>query len=214
MDAVIDIQFIKNSKNECIPKEVAVTSIQNNYIVRWVLITPTSKNLPMDIIRQNNWLVRNYHGLDYYDGEVSTRCFLKTFRELAKKINKVYVRGNEKLDFIQNLMSREVINLEYDPDCPSFLNPDTYCIHHGLKELSLRYACALNNVIRLKNWIGGLQKFKNSCDIFQNLLEPQPDQDEQFRALEEAFSDIRSYNRSISGRSNPQGVDETDGIYF
>ncbi|KAL7292717.1 hypothetical protein TKK_0013840 [Trichogramma kaykai] len=133
MDAVIDIQFIKNAKNECIPKEVAVTSIQNNYIAHWVLITPPSKNLPIDIIRQNNWLVRNYHGLDYYDREVSTRCFLKTFRELAKKINKVYVRGTEKLDFIQNIMSREVINLEYDPDCPSFLNlpwADTYCIHH------------------------------------------------------------------------------------
>ncbi|KAL7307820.1 hypothetical protein TKK_0000140 [Trichogramma kaykai] len=96
MDAVIDIQFIKNAKNECIPKEVAVTSIQNNYIAHWVLITPPSKILPIDIIRQNNWLVRNYHGLDYYDGEVSTRCFLKTFRELAKKINKVY-EGSKNL---------------------------------------------------------------------------------------------------------------------
>ena len=59
-------------------------------------------------------------------------------------------------------MSREITNLEYDKNCPSFENlpwSDQHCLYHALKPSHLRFSCALNNAQRLRHYL--LQNTEN-----------------------------------------------------
>ncbi|KAL7301308.1 hypothetical protein TKK_0006045 [Trichogramma kaykai] len=213
MDAIIDIQYIKDSKNKYIPKEVAIVCVDNNFSAHWLIITPPSINLSPAIKRQNTWLLKNHHGLDYYDGEVTLRSLNNRLKELAKNIGKIYVRVNEKYSYIQNLMAREIINLEDNIDCPSFNNlpwENTYCLHHAFKYPFLRYSCSLNNTTRLKNWL--LQQKFYKEEIYSDLSALE--QNEQFGTLKEAFANYTPYSGGISSRSDPEGVDETDSFHI
>ncbi|KAL7289140.1 hypothetical protein TKK_0017084 [Trichogramma kaykai] len=112
MDVVIDVQFIKNSKNEYIPKEVAIVCLENNFIAHWIVVTPPCKNLPSEIKRQNTWLLKNFHGLDYYDGEVSLRSLNNKLKEYIKKILDKFIC---KVFALNKSWSKKIhVGLEYE----------------------------------------------------------------------------------------------------
>ena len=68
------------------------------------------------------------------------------------------------------VMAREIVNLEYEEDCPSFSNllwNESYCIHHALKSPYLGFCCALN-FHRLRTWVlgnKGVLTADNSLDL-------------------------------------------------
>lgn len=215
MDVIIDIQCLKNDKNVAVPKEVAILSIDGNYFGHW-LVSPSAdiNKFPKEIRQQNDWLKRHHHGLDYFEGEVSLKFLYKTLKDITKKVNRVFVRGKEKWSIIHKLTAREVINLEYDTDCPSFHNlpwSDTYCIQHSIKVLHLHFNCALNNVHRLRCWLQKQEKYQQISD-FLTIQLPDNFYDEHPRNLEEAVENTLAYSGCIPSRSDPQGVDETDSI--
>ena len=216
MALIIDMQFFKDGHNSFVPKELAVTSLNNNFTGHWIVKSSTSiQNLSADVRKENNWLTEHYHGLDYFQGDISLNVLRKKIRELSKKNNgRIFVRGKEKWLILQKLTLREIINLEYDIDCPSFDNlpwSDAYCIYHGMKTSYLKYACALNNVLRLKSWLlsrdpsRGLESPYQPLDLSYN---------EQSRVDAEAVDDPGTRCWRIPSRSDSPGVDETDGIHF
>ena len=212
MDVIIDMQFVKNDKNVVVPKEVAFLSVDGNYAAHWIVAPSNNlEKCDREVRLQNNWLKRNFHGLDHFEGDVSLRSLYKTIKEVAKKFNRVFVRGNEKLSVLQKLTSVEIGNLEYDSDCPSFHNlpwSDAYCIHHAVKILHLHFACALNNVHRLKNWLQTQEKYQ----VLSSLSELPLIQlnDEQPRDFEKAVEDNRPFRGCFSSRPESESLDETD----
>lgn len=157
MDLVIDIQCFKDNKNRIIPKEVGVVALHKEFTAHWI-VSPdcNSKSLRKEILRQNNWLTVNHHGIEWCEGDVSLKKMQKNLQEICMKADKIYVRGKEKKELLEKVTTREIINLERDNACPPFQKLtwcEKYCIQHAIKPCYLRYACALNNAFRLKNWL-------------------------------------------------------------
>lgn len=243
MDFVIDVQFFRGNENVLIPKEIAVVSLDKGCIAHW-LILPVAQveTLNRDARRQNDWLTLHHHGIDYLDGIVSKRCAIKALKEISKRARKIYVRGKEKWAFLNKETARVIINLEYDNDCPA-LNDlpwnDTFCVHHALKNTYTRFTCALNNAFRLKDWIDENRASKhneidsvslnqeNWLSDFDPWMSMHPSttdlpeerkefekKNEQSGVIEPSGKDSSPFGWCVSGRSDPQGVDETDSVHF
>ena len=108
--------------------------------------------------RQNNWLSRNYHGIEWFDGETNFKCFVVQLREITRQARYIYSRRQEKTYYLQRLLSRNVYNLE--GISPAFKNlPEDkeygwQCSHHGFRFCSTdKFLCALRNACKLKRWL-------------------------------------------------------------
>lgn len=217
MDVVVDIQFLKGVNNIAVPKEVAIVALDNDFIGHWLVTTkyPIHK-LSNSIRRENNWLTKHHHGLDYFDGDVSESKLYKILRELAKRLGKIYVRGNEKWLLLQKITAREIINLEYDTECPPFDKLsccDNFCFHHAIKIPHLKYTCALNNAFRLKSWLSTTRtKYKRIEDFDYTFQSPLQICDEQSGSFEDFVPHTISYCGGVPSRPDPAEVDETDSI--
>ena len=82
MDIVIDIQGFRDVEENFIPKEVAVLAINAAITGHWIMTSPCPfEDLPVRTKRENNWLTRNYHGIEWFDGDV---IIWREFRRLSK----------------------------------------------------------------------------------------------------------------------------------
>lgn len=197
MDLIVDIQYFKINNNVTVPKEVAVLALDGDFSAHWVVLPQNSLDkISREAKKQNNWLTQFHHGLDYYDGEVSLRVLKNSLCDILKKSRKIYVRGNEKWETLHKLTFREIINLEYDNDCPPFdkLLSENYCLNHALKPNFKKYRCALNNAHRIKSWLISEKEKKNEYN----------------GNIEESVADNITHCRCLPGRSSSMGVDETD----
>lgn len=210
MDLVVDIQFCKSSENNYTPKEVAVVSLNTDSLSHWIVLPPFSiKKLQCSVRHQNNWLASNKHGLHWLDGDITEKKLVKNLQDISKLADKIYVRGEEKQKFLQGIVTNDIINLEEEPNFPSFKNlqwTDTYCIQHSLKFCYLTYTCALNNAARIKSCVLK-QRQSNSDNIIIS-------DHEQPRNITDTFSDKGSHSGSLSLGFNPETLAETNGFYF
>ena len=156
MDIIIDIQGFLDTKEKFIPKEVALVAINVPIIGHWIMTPPYSfVELCENSRRQNTWLSRNYHGIEWFDGETKPECFTQHLREIIRETRFIYCRGEEKASYLRNLLSRTVYNLE--GISPSFKNlrdkeeDGQRCSHHGFRN-NPEFHCALRNVYALKRW--------------------------------------------------------------
>lgn len=217
MDTVVDIQFFKDINNTVVPKEVAIVALDANFIAHWLILSHT----PIDVLsksvrRENNWLTKHQHGIDYFDGNVTLSKLYKTLRDLTKNTGKIYVRGKEKWLILNRITARDVINLEYDMECPSFDKlpwSDNFCLHHAVKLPHLKYSCALNNAVRLKSWLSNKREnYKRIEESDYTFHPPLNLCDEQSRDFEPFVPHTISYSGGVPSRSDPTEVDETDSV--
>lgn len=155
MDIVIDIQGFRDADEKFLPKEVAVVAIDAPIVDHWIMMPPHPfGELPEKVRRQNTWLTRNYHGIEWFDGETNPKYFTLHLREIIRHSRHIYVRGSEKAHYLRNLLSREIYNLE--GISPAFKNLTSegecgqYCAHHGFRKI---FHCALHNAYKLKRWL-------------------------------------------------------------
>lgn len=199
MEVIIDIQFCKNSDNKNIPKEVAIVSVNDEYTGHWIVLPPYSvKRLHLDARMQNNWLTQNHHGLTWFDGDVTHKSLQKNLNDIAKQVGKIYVRGRDKVDFLQTFLINEIINLEDDETCPSFENltwRNYYCIKHALKFCYLSYSCALNNAYKLKVWLKHQRTVVTLSEHKENKIVAK--EDEQYTDIEPSAKTSMFYNRGL-----------------
>ena len=183
MDIVIDIQGFRDETNNFIAKEVAVVAIDAPFVSHWIMMPPCAfGKLPAKARRENNWLSRNYHGIEWFDGEVNPKYFTSHLREIARHARCIYVRGNEKANYLRNLLSRDINNLE--GISPSFKNltPEEdaiqYCGHHGVRKFG-NFHCALYNAYKLKYWLSE----QNNCENDSSTTEATCSSDENWEII-------------------------------
>ena len=157
MDIVIDIQGFRDAEERFIPKEVAVVAINTPIIGQWIIMRPCPfDELSVNSRRENNWLTRNYHGIEWFDGEVNLKHFKQHLREIIRQARYIYSRGHEKVHYLRNLLSKNVYNLE--GISPAFKNlPDAEesghrCTYHGFRAKA-NFQCALRNAYKIKRWL-------------------------------------------------------------
>lgn len=157
MDIIIDIQGFRDAFDKFIPKEVAVVAINASFVGHWIMISPYPfGELPEKTRRENNWLSRNYHGLEWFDGEADPKYFTRQLQEIVRTVRCIYVRGSEKARYLRNLLCRNVYNLE--EVSPPFKNLSDVseggrrCAYHGFRT-GMKFVCALQNAYKLKRWL-------------------------------------------------------------
>lgn len=238
MNIVIDIQGLIDNYNNFIPKEVAVVSIEHQYSSHWLVKPPYKCSvLAPEIIKKNQWLRRNHHGIDWSEGETSLQTIEIILKQLAFRASRIFTRGSVKSAYLSDLTGGFIINLEGDDDCPSFDSlPQSavHCIHHGSSSEHGSYKCALNKAMRIKGWlaerIDSIWEYRKITTLRVDLSEYDEEEEEKNEDVEkhpeslEIECDEQSTNSAISpehtatfggcipGRSYSQGVDETDSI--
>ncbi|WP_316206631.1 hypothetical protein, partial [Escherichia coli] len=98
----------------------------------------------------------NYHGLEWYEGDISIKRLYKNLEDICMNCRTIFVRGQEKLELLSKLTTCKIENLEKEQDCPAFRNlnfSSIQCMHHYIKSSYSNYACALYHVANLKHWL-------------------------------------------------------------
>ncbi|EGI65602.1 hypothetical protein G5I_05902 [Acromyrmex echinatior] len=73
---VIDIQGFRDVEENFISKEIAVLAINAMITGHWIMTPPhLFGDLPERVRRENNWLTRNYHGIEWFDENVNPKYF-------------------------------------------------------------------------------------------------------------------------------------------
>lgn len=166
MDIVVDIQGFRDITGQFLPKEVVVIAIDEPFVGHWILIPPHGfSELPEKARRENNWLSRNYHGIEWFDGETNLECFTTQLREITRHVRNIYTRGNEKARYLRNLLCRVIYNLEgISPSFNELTEEEhRYCAFHGFRKFG-NFHCALHNAYRLQRW---LSRSRDTYDVVE-----------------------------------------------
>lgn len=174
MDIVVDIQGFRDGKENFIPKEVAIVAVNAPITGHWIIAPPYPfDDLPEKSRKENNWLSRKYHGIEWYDGETNLERFTLYLREITREVRYIYCRGHEKEHYLRRVLSRNIYNLEgISPafkNLPEIKECKQRCSHHGLR-FSPTFTCALRNVYKLKRWLIARDNHEYSDSSRDNLF--------------------------------------------
>lgn len=148
---IIDFQGFKDEKNNFIVKELALGGFFAGKLIsptRYLFEAPYNfRHLPRRIQISNQWLTRNFHGLDWNDGNIRYERLVDILLLETEKYSVIACKGLEKAQFLMWLLNREVVNLDEMIgrrlcDLPA---ADVGC-YHGNK-------CAVENVVRISGWM-------------------------------------------------------------
>lgn len=178
---IVDLQGFKLVEdNEFICKEIAVINIKTDECVSKIFKPPFLWSALSNKNKKNvQWLTKYVHGLEWCSGDVSYDNLMTTIQELLSisEINKIYVKGLEKLKWLERFVCKKIINLE-DFDCPklsklcepvqadynnslNFINHDGV---HNAKVLAKWFKTRFNT-------FNALQTFKNHGGIMNFMYE-------------------------------------------
>lgn len=157
MDIVVDIQGMRGKDSEFIPKEIAVVTLNNSYWAHWITSPPCHfGELPENSRKQNNFVSKYYHGLEWFEGDASLKQVYANLREISRRSRNIYTRGHEKMSFLRDVTSRDIINLEDYADAPSYAfmpKSERKCLKHALLNGTNAEHCAMTQASQIKNWL-------------------------------------------------------------
>lgn len=141
MMLVVDIQGFKIENNEFIVKELA--AYDGVKMCHYIFKPPYPfELLSPDIEKQVTWLTRNHHCIKWDDGFTPLHTFVHIIQNLTSKADYVYVKGNEKANYIRHFISKPVLELGEQPTLKKSIPK---CFYHSNKICM----CALSNVYYL-----------------------------------------------------------------
>lgn len=154
--AIVDIQGFTISKHQYVPKEMAIRIGDN---LNYFLFKPPQSFQSLDAsIRKTVYYVeQNCHGLRFSSGYINYQDLNMVLQENLN-VDFIYVRGNDKYNFLVNKMfelsiSATVVNIEaydgtsYNP--PKFNTAPPACMNHHKKTVM----CAINNCNIIYRWL-------------------------------------------------------------
>lgn len=153
MNYIIDVQGFHDAQGMFMAKEVAVVAVDHYAFAHWVVAPPYPfSELSSRERGRNNWLTLMHHGIEWFEGDVTHKQLNANLRDVARTARNIFTRGSQKENFLREVMSREIINLER-VECPSFRKlPDdvgSCLLHSGHRK---EFSCALNRALKVKKW--------------------------------------------------------------
>lgn len=134
------------------PKELAIT--MDGECVYSYIIKPTVPFRLLSVYDKESvvWLENNHHKIKYSSGYIHVNeihYIVKKFIDY-KNYDCIYVKGNQKENFLQSLkFDVEIINLDCIDDSPKLSNTEHECIHHTCNYSN----CAIVNVKTLYKFL-------------------------------------------------------------
>ena len=147
---IIDIQCLVGSRNEFYPKEISVLALHNNFINHYIIGPPCKySKLEKGARRQNSWLTKNYHKIEWDRSEVPYKNLDSLIENIGELGKSIYVRGEDKRMFLQQyLREHTIINLEnISPRFALLPANENYCLYHGINFPT--YSCTHQNVYKI-----------------------------------------------------------------
>lgn len=179
---VLDLQCFKNNRNEFIVKEACVMDIGSGTILLHhvaELSFDQYRFLSKEKQRENRWLTKYYHGLDWNIGDISYHELVDRLFECLAQCSVIYVKGTEKKTFVmknlipaprgvdevdslltstKSIYSPPLVIDMTDIGCGSILKINNSALLSVSKvrcnqHKSARHWCALSNCTLLLNWL-------------------------------------------------------------
>jgi len=127
-------------------------------------------------------------------------------------VRHIYVRGNEKASYLQNLLSRNIYNLEGISPTFKNLTVEEECGHHGFRKFGI-FHCALRNAYKLKSWIVVQNNFNNdggnitqtTCSSPEILIVSYDDDDDD----DDENENIKAQSNNKIEKKNLQKIERT-----
>lgn len=135
---ILDVQGFKTSKNQFIPKELAVydgTRFSHHVFkppFPWHTLQPEFK-------KQATWLMFNHHCINWEEGFTPQHLFPHILKRVTRNADVVYIKGLEKANFIRKFISKPI---EVFENQPALAPMEASCLYHS----SSVCHCALTNV--------------------------------------------------------------------
>lgn len=157
---VLDFQSFKDDNNEFVVKEATVIDVTTGTVLFHRLAHPPyDRSLLSEAKRrENRWLTKRYHGLEWNVGDTPYVETIDKLRACLDGRSTVYVKGLEKKRFVENNLitysGTSVIDMS-DLGCGSLnavtcSSPGTFrCARHGSADMR----CALANCTSLRGWL-------------------------------------------------------------
>jgi len=99
---VLDVQCFKDDANRYVVKEACAVDVDTGAVLLHHIARPPypRDRLSVDKQRECEWLSRCYHGLDWRQGDIDYSTLLDKLRACLHRRYAVYVKGEEKRDFV------------------------------------------------------------------------------------------------------------------
>lgn len=159
MDLAISIVGFRGKDWKFLPKEIAVISVTGNILGHWIIEAPYPfTDLPETIQAENNRRTRDYHKLDWFEGDSSAEAVYSNLLAIVKRANTIYTVTEEARFFLKKLLCRDITNLENRRNWISFVEifpTKTTCVIHGLKHNIKDFycVCAITTARQIKKWL-------------------------------------------------------------
>lgn len=141
MFAIVDVQGFKISDKEFSPKELA--SYNGNVMSHYIFRAPFPlSTLPLPLQQQAKWVSNNHHCIEWDEGFTPVHLFPKILQRLVRDAHVVYVKGYEKVKFLQKYTDKHIIEIE---EHPALSPSEPSCMYH----VKSHCYCALSNVYHL-----------------------------------------------------------------
>lgn len=147
----VDIQGFRGNDESFIIKEIAY--YKSGVLFTYLFAPPYNYTLLENKFRkQAAWLFLNHHKLRWNEGYISYSCVKDIiYKELAIKNSKnniIYVKGDEKVKWLQEYCDVPSVNIESLRNCPNLKLMEIYPMKINLNNISL----AQKNVLKLFGW--------------------------------------------------------------
>ena len=193
MDIIVEIQGMSGRDFEFIPKEVAVVCFPEQFTAHWIVMPPCRfPDLPSKSRSHNTYVTRSYHGLEWFEDDVTCKQLYANLREILRRAKTISTRGSIKAQLLREVTSREIIDLEEDEYAPSFDRMPMsmrQCFRHGLmylEEHGIQPRCALLQAYRIQAYFNNLlASDKRAAEQAPRRLVDDDDEDSRMHRLRE-----------------------------
>lgn len=168
---VIDFQGFQLAPHSFVVKEFAFYDVQYDFHGRWSFQPPHSwEKLSSRKQKTYEWVIRNVHGMSWESGDLPYGLFRRIMMFLFASYHTIYVKGLEKVKFLQKFSQSNIIDLN-DMKCPKIQNlriPAVKCPFHNPQS----HYCALNKAAAFSSFISNHRNQPNSTQIVSTINRP------------------------------------------
>lgn len=150
MKYVVDMQGFKQSAEDYILKELAITTLDDESEPLVFLFKPpySFQRLSEQCKKENIWLQRNYHGICWSSGTFQYTEIGNILRAVLHDATKIFVRGPIWKEWLTRFKFKvDIIN---DSSFSSLKKTVTICLNHNG---AYKNNCALHNVKLMKTYL-------------------------------------------------------------
>lgn len=148
---VIDIQGF--NAPSFTPKEMSISDGVKSIHMLFKPAVPFRSLLPCNQ-RQIIWLENNYLHLKYSWGLVDLKDIKSILCSISSSYSVIYVKGHQKVRFLNSILDIEVMNLEDVDNVPNLVKTDKACFYHKKDCTSM---CTEHNVKILLDYVNNFR---------------------------------------------------------